>query len=83
VTSNADARLITGPRIHVAEDPAVEGLQVWDVVAARQWPSSQLQQPRGDGVVLAPGKHGRITDPEPVAKSLGARIDVRILGHRR
>jgi hypothetical protein len=53
--------------VDVAEDIAVERLQVGEVVAAGQPPPFQVDQPRRGQRRLGPGQFGGVGDAEQVA----------------
>ncbi|MGA2929024.1 MAG: hypothetical protein ABSG43_24155, partial [Solirubrobacteraceae bacterium] len=65
------------PLVNVAEDLAVERLQVGQIVGASESPLLQDREAARGEVGLKAGELGGVADPVAIAKGVGARIDVR------
>jgi hypothetical protein len=70
---------LAGPVVDVAEDVAVERLQVGKVVPAGQ-PPFQVDQPRRGQRRLGPGQFGGMGDARQIAQHAAGRIQIQITG---
>ena len=71
---------LVGPVVDVAENVAVESLQVGEVIPAGQPPPFQVDQPRRGQRCLSPGQFGGIGDAQQVAQHAAGRIQIGVTG---